>query len=26
VLFKAGRFRSYAGDVTHSASAKPPHR
>ena len=26
VLLKAGRFRSYAGDVTHSASAKPPHR
>jgi hypothetical protein len=26
VLFKGGQFRSYADDVTHSASAKPPHR
>jgi hypothetical protein len=26
VLFRAGRFRSYADDITHSASAKPPQR
>jgi hypothetical protein len=26
VLFKAGRFRSYFDDVTHSASAKTPQR
>ena len=26
VLFKGGRFRDYANDAAHSASAKPPHR
>jgi hypothetical protein len=26
LLFNGGRFRSYADDVTHPTSAKPPHR